>query len=56
MREALEQVQKGNDISGGDYYLCRVCGTVHYFSEPPKDVCEVCGHDIAFYLRVRVEK
>jgi rubrerythrin len=39
--EALEAVEKGEDISETDIYVCQVCGNTVY-GEPPEK-CPICG-------------
>lgn len=55
LKEALAALRAGKDMQGGDYYLCSVCGNIHYLDAPPVELCRVCGHDISFYTLVRVE-
>lgn len=38
---ALEAVQKGEDLSGVDFYLCPVCGYIEIGKAP--ETCPICG-------------
>lgn len=55
LHQALQQIKSGSDVTGGDYYLCSVCGNIH-FGAPPTELCSVCGHDISFYTRILIEQ
>ncbi len=39
--QALKRIEKGEDISAEDYYVCSVCGYLAAGEAP--DVCPVCG-------------
>ncbi len=54
LKAALAALNEGNDVSGGEYYLCSVCGNIHFSAHIPEDLCKVCGHDISFFARVEV--
>lgn len=56
LESALALVAGGHDVHGGDYYLCSVCGNIHFGAEAPAIPCEVCGHDILFYTRIDGEE
>lgn len=49
LRQAREAVAEGTDITGGMYYVCRVCGNIEFFATPPEKECTVCGHDVSFF-------
>jgi rubrerythrin len=51
---AVKMMEKGSDMDAGDYYLCTVCGNLHFSSLPPEELCPVCGHDLMFYSKVDV--
>lgn len=51
---AEKAVAAGKDVVGGDYYLCAVCGNLHFSPAFPKELCSVCGHDLSFYSKVEV--
>ena len=53
---AHKAVSSESDVKGGDYYLCSVCGNIHFDVQFPTDPCEVCGHDKSFYSMIRVEQ
>lgn len=55
LQDGLEQFSAGRDVTGNAYYLCSVCGAIHFSPSPPEEPCEVCGHDISFYTRIREE-
>ena len=56
LKEARKRVATGHDMIEGDFYLCSVCGNLHYLAEMPKELCSVCGHDLSFYTVIQVEK
>jgi rubrerythrin len=56
LKEARKRVAAGRDMTEGHFYLCSVCGNLHYLEEMPKELCCVCGHDLSFYTVIRVEQ
>ncbi len=54
LKEARIIVAVGSDMTGGDFYLCTVCGNLHYLPEAPEELCRVCGHDLSFYTLIRI--
>ena len=54
LKAALAALDAGGDVRGGGYYLCSVCGNVHFSAQIPEELCKVCGHDISFFTRVEV--
>lgn len=54
LEEALQRVELGRDVEGGDYYLCSVCGNIVFSGRRPEKLCLVCGHDVSFYTPIRV--
>jgi len=56
LKAALAALNGGNDVGGGEYYLCSVCGNIHFSMHAPEELCKVCGHDISFFTRVEVGK
>ena len=55
LREALNLlISKKIHMNSGDYYLCTVCGNIHYSEQEPDQLCPVCGHDISFYSLIQV--
>lgn len=51
---AENAVASGKDMAPGDFYLCAVCGNIHFAEDSPEELCPVCGHDICFYSKVDV--
>lgn len=51
---AVKIVEAGGDMDSGDFYLCTVCGNLHFSAAPPEELCPVCGHDLMFYSKVEV--
>ena len=51
---AAKMLEAGVDMDSGDFYLCTVCGNLHFSAEPPEELCPVCGHDLMFYSKVDV--
>jgi len=51
---AAKMVEAGGDMDSGEYYLCTVCGNLHFSAAPPEELCPVCGHDLMFYSKVDV--
>lgn len=49
---AVKLVMAGGDMEGGNFYLCNVCGNLHFATAPPRELCPVCGHDPLFYSKV----
>jgi rubrerythrin len=49
LKAALVALNAGNDVRGGSYYLCSVCGNIHFSARFPEELCKVCGHDISFF-------
>ncbi len=47
---ALEAVQKGQDLSEAQFYLCPVCGHIE-FGKPPAS-CPICGTKGSAYVQV----
>lgn len=54
LKTALAVLKTGTDVNGGNYYLCSVCGNIHFSAHSPEELCKVCGHDISFFTRVEV--
>lgn len=54
LKAALAALNGGDDVGGGEYYLCSVCGNIHFSAQTPEELCKVCGHDISFFTRVEV--
>lgn len=54
LRAAEKSLAEGKDMDSGDYYLCAVCGNLHYCAKFPEELCPVCGHDVSFYSKVDV--
>jgi rubrerythrin len=50
LKMALAALESGNDLKIDALYICRVCGNI--ILGEPKELCPVCGHDIAFYQLV----
>lgn len=47
---ALEAVQRGEDLAEAEFYLCPVCGHVHFGK--PTDPCPICGTKAEKYIQV----
>lgn len=56
LKKALDAIQAEKDVSGGEYYLCTVCGNIEFQELFPSELCSVCGHDISFYTLIKGEK
>ncbi len=56
LKTARKSVAAGNDMTKGIFYLCSVCGNLHYLQDPPEELCRVCGHDLSFYTEMRIVK
>lgn len=54
LEAAANALGQGSDMNSGDFYLCRVCGNLHYSAETPEELCSVCGHDLIFFSKVDV--
>lgn len=54
LKMARKRVASGNDLKEGTFYLCSVCGNLHYLAKPPETLCHICGHDLSFYTEIRV--
>ncbi len=52
LKQALASVSSDGDMTH-DYYLCSVCGNIHYSQAPPEILCSICGHDLSFYNLVK---
>ena len=51
---AVKMMESGRDMDSGNFYLCTVCGNLHFSAQPPEELCSVCGHDLMFYSKVDV--
>ena len=40
-KKALEAIQRGEDLTDTEFYLCPICGYIEFGSPP--DACPVCG-------------
>jgi len=56
LKVAHTALTAGDDVKGGDYYLCSVCGNIHFSTHTPEELCKVCGHDISFFNRIEVKE
>ncbi len=52
LKTAAKRMEAGRDMGTGDFYLCSVCGNLHFSIQPPVELCPVCGHDLIFYSKV----
>lgn len=55
LKAALAALNTDSDVQGGNYYLCSVCGNIHFSAHFPEELCKVCGHDISFFTCIEVE-
>jgi len=49
-KAALEAVERGDDLSEGEFYLCPICGHIE-FGKPEVD-CPICGTKASKYYMV----
>lgn len=54
LKRAISALEQGKDMDSGDFYLCRVCGNLHFSAGIPAEQCPVCGHDLHFYSKIEV--
>jgi rubrerythrin len=47
---ANETVQRGEDLSGGELYLCPVCGNIEFGK--PTGPCPICGSKAEMYIQL----
>jgi rubrerythrin len=47
---ALEAVRQGKDLEESEFYLCPVCGHVHFGK--PTEACPICGTKAEKYVQV----
>ena len=51
LKMALAALESGKDMEINEIYICRVCGNL--ILNKPEKHCPVCGHDAAFYMKVK---
>jgi len=51
LKIALKFIEGGKDFDCSEIYICKVCG--HIIFSTPSKVCPICGHDPAFYFKVK---
>ena len=52
LKSALAALKEGKDLEFDAIYICDVCGNVVFDSDANKE-CEICGHDIIFFKRLK---
>ncbi|QEE18130.1 rubrerythrin family protein [Promethearchaeum syntrophicum] len=51
LKLALKYIEKGKDLDYSEIYVCKVCGDIIFTK--PTEICPICGHDPAFYFKVK---
>ena len=49
-KAALEAIQRGEDLSEGQFYLCPFCGNIEFGKAPEK--CSICGAKGSVFIQV----
>ncbi|WP_457557989.1 rubrerythrin family protein [Candidatus Harpocratesius sp.] len=54
LKIALKYISRGVDLDIKTIWVCKVCGNLilSNITEPPKELCPICGHDPYFYQKV----
>ena len=51
LKLALKYIEQGIDLDCSEIYICKVCGNLIFIE--PTNICPICGHDLAFYFKVK---